>query len=237
MTSALRIGCLPILAFIGIFGALAAVLFIAVLPPDEEGDGAPDSSSDDSDSDEDSSGGSSAAGVAEGEIVETAMGLAWEDRVAVPFSAAPRHGEDVARPEYVEAAEEHADRNGIPINTAYFTDCGVYVATVIQASEVDPDFPARCTCNMFTYVQDSSKWETFYVEHEGHLEPGDILVQDIGGTNYGHIYFYTGEREDSDAPERYRSAVGASLHTRPPSGHSVMLTIGGHPYLVARFTG
>lgn len=169
------------------------------------------------DCEHDDGGGGS---VPEGEIPETSEYLAWEERVELPRSTAGSHGKEDAKPEFVEAADELASTP----TTAYYTDCGVFVATVMRSSGVDPDYPARGTGVQLSYVNNSDKYETFSATSEGELEPGDILVRP------GHTYLFTGERNSSDTGR----AQGASLYTRPPSGHNILLDGG---YTVARHKG
>ncbi|MDN6498894.1 MAG: hypothetical protein L0K44_03950, partial [Yaniella sp.] len=75
-----------------------------------------------------------------------------------------------------------------------------------------------------SYLRNSDKYETFYPSSEGDLQSGDILFLN------GHIFIYTGERHTgSDGRSQ-----GASLSTRPPSGHHTYLSDGRGGYEVAR---
>lgn len=171
-----------------------------------------------------SSGCTHAGDVPSGDITEAATHLAWDDKVTLPHSSAADHGREAAKEEYVEAADSiNSDRH-----TAYYTDCGVFVATVMLTANIDPQFPSRGTSQQLSYLSNSDDYEFFTPESEGELESGDILIAD------GHVYIYTGERH-SGADGR---ALGASLYTRPPSGHDFYLTdnVNGQ-YYAARFTG
>lgn len=170
----------------------------------------------------DQSGGGS---VPEGDIVEASMHLAWEERVALDYSTADDHGRDESRESFVEVAD------GLPQeqHTAYYTDCGVFAASVMRSSGVDENFPTRSTSAQRSYMQDSDDYETFYPESEEELEPGDILI------NSGHVYIYTGDRTGEDAQDG--RAQGGSLYTRPPSGHYFFLSDSGGQYMAARHTG
>jgi len=159
----------------------------------------------------------------DGDVVESAMYLAWEERVVLPQSFAHDYGRDAAKPEFVETSTSINNDT----HTAYFTDCGVYVATVMISSGTDPEFPTRGTGIQLSYLQNSSKYEVFTPSNEGELEPGDILIRP------GHIYLYTGERHEGIDGR----AQGASLSTRPPSGHHVYLSDSGGAYSVARYVG
>lgn len=162
--------------------------------------------------------------VPEGSVVETSMALAWEEKVALPFSSAYAYGRAESRPEYVDASTKlNSD-----LHTAYFTDCGVFVSTVMRTSGADKGFPARGTSVMMSYLQSSDKYEFFLPQSEGELQPGDILI------THGHIFLYTGERNTSATGR----AQGASLYTRPPSGHDFYLSdTSGRTYHAARLKG
>lgn len=161
--------------------------------------------------------------VPEGDITEASMHLAWDKQVKLPYSGASHHGQEAAKPEFVEASTSINN----DIHTAYFTDCGVFAATAIISSGVDPDFPVRGTSVQLNYLQNSSKYEVFIPSNEGELQSGDILIVP------GHIYIYTGERhEGSDG-----RAQGASLYTRPPSGHHFYLSDSRGAYYAARYVG
>ena len=159
--------------------------------------------------------------VPEGDIVEASMHLAWDKQVKLPFSGASNHGREAAKPEFVEASP--AINNDI--HTAYFTDCGVFVATAVILSGVDPDFPVRGTSVQLNYLQNSSKYDVFIPSNEGELQAGDILIVP------GHIYIYTGERHEGIDGR----AQGASLYTRPPSGHHFYLSDSRGAYFAARY--
>lgn len=158
--------------------------------------------------------------VPKGGVVDTAAYLAWEERVEMPRSTAYGYGEDKAKPEYVDAANKLSKDH----HTAYYTDCGVFVATVMISSGTDKSFPKRGTSGMYSYMQNSDKYKFFTPSSEADLKPGDILVK------HGHIYLYTGERNSSPTGR----AQGASLYTRPPSGHNMLL---GGEYKVGRYEG
>lgn len=158
-----------------------------------------------------------------GEIVETAKYLAWDHYVKLPFSAAGSHGRSAAKPEFVAVADSLASAT-----TAYYTDCGVFVASTMRSSGVDKSFPKRGTSVQINYLRNSPKYEFWRPTSEGELEPGDILITP------GHIYIYTGERNSSNTGR----AQGASLYTRPPSGHHFYLTdTSGRVYYAARHKG
>lgn len=161
--------------------------------------------------------------VPEGDIVEASMHLAHDERVSLEYSTDDRHGEDEAKDDFVDASTA-LDQ---PVDTAYFTDCGVFVATVMRSSGVDPQYQPRGTDAQQSYVEDSDDYQVFQPESEGDLEAGDILI------GPGHTYIYTGERHAGDDGR----AQGGSLYTRPPSGHHFFLSDSGGSYIAARFEG
>lgn len=161
--------------------------------------------------------------VPEGDIVEASMHLAHDERVSLEYSTDDRHGEGEAKDDFVDASTALDQA----VNTAYFTDCGVFVATVMRASGVDPQYQTRGTDMQQSYVEDSDDYQVFQPESEGDLEPGDILI------GPGHTYIYTGERHAGDDGR----AQGGSLYTRPPSGHHFFLSDSGGSYIAARFEG
>lgn len=161
--------------------------------------------------------------VPEGEIVEAASHLAWDKKVTLPVSSRADHGREAAKPEFVDTSTAI---NG-DIHTAYYTDCGVFVATVMISSGTDPNFPVRGTSIQLDYLRNSNDYEFFTPQSEADLQAGDILILP------GHIYIYTGERHSGQDGR----AQGASLYTRPPSGHDFYLSDSRGSYNVARFTG
>lgn len=179
-----------------------------------------------------SNGGCSSTAV-QGDIAQTAKNLAWAWRVELPFSSATGYGKDKAKPEFVTEANKLTS----DYHTAYYTDCGVFVATVMRASNVDPEYPARGTSVQMNYLQNSAKYETFYPKAESDMQPGDILIRD------GHTYLYVGSytTKNPQGKEEEWSAVGASLYTRPPSGHDFYLSSGAdagtNPFMAARYKG
>lgn len=162
--------------------------------------------------------------VPEGSIAETSMALAWEEKVTLPRSSAYGYGESASRPEFVAAATKlNSD-----LHTAFFTDCGVFVATVMRTSGADKSFPLRSTSVQMNYLSSSDKYEYFRPTSEADMKAGDVLITG------GHIYLYTGERNGTSTGR----AQGASLYTRPPSGHDFYLSdTSGRTYYAARLKG
>jgi hypothetical protein len=168
-------------------------------------------------------GAAGGCGAGNGDIVQTAMSLSWPDR---DESRGPN--KEDARPSYQDAMPKY---NGA---TAFYpyTDCGVFVATVMVMSGVDKDYQRRGTGSQRDYVKGSAKYETFDDFTDiSQLKPGDILVND------GHTFIYTGPFKDPDG--KTWTAVSASLETgsgygRVPQPSQTVLQDDNGKYTVAR---
>ena len=96
-----------------------------------------------------------------------------------------------------------------PNNTDDSSDCGKFVAAVMRASGVDPDYPASWVPSQYEYaVSKPDKYTVIRPAKESDLQPGDIMIADGGGSFY-HTMIYTGE-------DKY-PAVDASYQDRNPS--------------------
>jgi len=140
---------------------------------------------------------SSANGAVAGSIIDTALGFALESPATQGMTS-----KSDARPSY-QSAKETINPGG------QWSDCGVFVATVMIASGVDPDYPKVVTTTQLGYVRSKpTKYEiiekpTLQQGSVNTLQPGDILITS------GHTEIYTGK---SPYP-----AVDASLNDRVPS--------------------
>jgi hypothetical protein len=161
--------------------------------------------------------GGGACGAGNGDIVQTALMLAWDT---------PGHNstaKSAAKPEYQEAMPRY---NGATDWTPY-TDCGVFVATVMVMSGVDKDYVRRGTGSQREYVRNSSKYEVFEnLNNVSQLQPGDIFVHG------GHTFIYTGDYEGGDG--KSYNAVSASLGDHPPQASRVYFGDSRGHYTVAR---
>ncbi|MEU0090212.1 phage tail tip lysozyme [Kribbella sp. NPDC006257] len=140
------------------------------------------------------------AGGGNGSIVETAFALAWRDR---------GHGQEKedATPAYQKAMPEFNGSTG----TWPFSDCGVYVATVMVMSGVDKEYVRRITSNQRAYVRGSTKYQTFEnLSNVSQLQPGDIFVHNH------HTYFYVGSFKGADG--KTWNALSASLGSNAGNG-------------------
>ncbi len=151
-----------------------------------------------------SSTGSSSA--VAGNIVETAKSFAWDQPVARGVWR-----ESEAKPTYPPAQKQYNKSTG----TCEFSDCGVFVSTVMRASGVDTSFPARGTGIMMDYMRNSGKYLVDETPSLSEMQPGDILVVRYGGGGGGHIQIYTGQIGESGG--RKLVAIDAALCSRVPS--------------------
>jgi hypothetical protein len=139
------------------------------------------------------------SGIVSGDIVQTALSLAWDTG---------GHGKEKsdARPSYQQAMPKYNGSTG----TDEWSDCGVFVATVLVASGADPDYPKRGTLVQQPYMDSHpEKYEKLGdVSSTSQLQAGDILI------NSTHTYLYVG-----DQPGGF-NAVSASLHSHVPQASS-----------------
>lgn len=131
--------------------------------------------------------------VASGNVVQTALNLAW------PSTG---HGKEMAdaKPSYQVAMPRY---NGATTDDPW-SDCGVFVSTVMIASGADPTYPKRDTGAQLDYLQASSKYTEITSRNTADIQPGDIFVTD------GHTFLYVGPQSGG------YSTVAASLHDHVP---------------------
>jgi len=162
------------------------------------------------------SSSTSASGVVQGNIVQTALNLAWDTT---------GHGLNKAdaKPTYQVAEPKYNGSTGLN----EFSDCGVFVSTVMIASGVDKNYPKRVTGTQMTYLASSKNYKQITATTTAGLQPGDILVS----TN--HTYFYIGPQKGG-----YNS-VGASLnsHVPQPSGSVYWTDYQGITFKIFRYVG
>lgn len=157
--------------------------------------------------------GGCSGGVVAGSVVQTALSLAWDTT---------GHGKDQAdaKPTYQKAMPQY---NGATSDDPY-SDCGVFVATVMIGSGADTNYPKRGTPSQKQYIEaHPEKYTVVTASSTSELQPGDIFVSS------NHTYFYVGKQ-----PGGY-NAVGASLHGHVPQPTIVTFTdINGEAFLIAR---
>lgn len=159
----------------------------------------------------DTSTGSSAscgsAGAVAGDIVQTALNFAWQDvtypshgSADTPSCTSPdpaqnpsscHHGfqqlganspKVYTRQTYQDAWAKYNNAG-----STSFTDCGVYVATVLRASGVAKDYPASGSGGQLQWAQSHpDKYTVIGSPTVSDLQPGDVLV------NSEHTFIYVG---------------------------------------------
>jgi len=107
-----------------------------------------------------------------------------------------------------------------------FTDCGVFVATVVRASGVDPHYPTITTSVQEEYVKNSPKWKI--IENRGSatkIQEGDIFVTS------GHTYIVV--KHDG----KLMVAEGSQYNHGPYVDSMPYYDDNGVPFTIARFVG
>jgi hypothetical protein len=100
-----------------------------------------------------------------------------------------------------------------------FSDCGVFVSTVMIMTGADPTYPKRDTTAQLDYLAKSPKYIQVNATSTADLRPGDIFITD------GHTYLYVGPQAGG------YSAIGAALHDHVPEatgGAYFSDTVGGN---------
>ncbi len=138
-------------------------------------------------------------GVVAGSIVQTALNLAWHTSGHGPL-------EGDATPAYQEAMPKYNGSTG----ENPFSDCGVFVSTVMIASGADPSYVKRGTTSQMPYLEGHPDlYQSLGTpQSTSELQPGDILI------NSDHTYLYVGPQ-----PEGF-NAVSASLNGHVPESNS-----------------
>ena len=104
-----------------------------------------------------------------------------------------------AKPDYVQAVKTYNPANSSDGANWAFSDCGVFVATVLRASGTDPDYQLRGTDFQLSYVQTHpDKFDVVPFTDTSQAQPGDWFIND------GHTFIYVGpnaqtEQEVADA--------------------------------------
>lgn len=161
-----------------------------------------------------------------GNILETAKLFAIDK----PIGNTTGGWKQQAKPEFVAALEKFNPGPAKWGLDAGFADCGVFVATVMRASGVDPEFPASGTSYHERHLRNSGKYQIIENPKESDLLPGDILIHDKNGS--GHIGFYAGDLGNG------LWFIDASMRKRPPSyrdKYAVTSMLGNSRTFAARF--
>lgn len=158
-------------------------------------------------------------GAVQGEVVATALNLAWNTKGHGKFCAD-------AKPTYATAGP--GDRlnggalfefNNQAQHTDLCSDCGVFVATVMKASGVDPNYPARGTTIQRPYLEEQAragKYKRIELSRNAQqdtsvLQPGDILITTSG---LGHTQIYVGNQTGPNNSSY--NVASASLYSYVP---------------------
>ena len=96
-----------------------------------------------------------------------------------------------------------AYKNAPPTGSDY-SDCGVFVSTVMRRSGADPGYPASGTANQENHVRNSNKYSLVQLGPSNSLndlKPGDILIVNVGSGEggLGHTYIYLGSGKKASA--------------------------------------
>ncbi|HVI68831.1 MAG TPA: hypothetical protein VM581_00045 [Magnetospirillaceae bacterium] len=175
-------------------------------------------------------------GAGNGNIVETAFGLAWRDR--------KNQGHDdksYAKVTYQNAMPDIQGKStaeSVYENKTAWTDCGVFVATTIRLSGADPEYQKRGTALQLPYVirngdpnDPNRKYDIFRdFNNVSQVKPGDIFI--VSGGDVGHTFIFTGPYTGDDG-KKYDSA-SASWGQRVPMASNAYFEQEGYHYIVAR---
>jgi len=164
------------------------------------------------------------AGVGQGDIVKTALYYAWDT---------PGHGknESDAKPVYQKDMPKYDGAVG----EDPYSDCGVFVATVMIASGADPNYVKRGTADQEAYVRAHPELYVQRTKKPGEktlttqdISPGDIFL--VNGGGQGHTFIYTGSYTGGDGTKY--TAAAASLHGHVPQADQVYFSQGGVDFTV-----
>ncbi len=170
----------------------------------------------------DSTGADVGNGAVQGSIVKTALNLAWPNN-----GKHPGLGKSAARPSYQVAMPKY--NNQTDFNP--YTDCGVFVATVMISSGVDPNYAKRQTGTQLDYVSHHpDKYTEIHTTSTSGLQPGDIFIVNAGGQ--GHTYIYTGNYKGDDG--KTYNAAAASLNGHVPEADMTYFSQGGQSFRIWR---
>ena len=165
-------------------------------------------------------GGPGACAAGNGDIVATAVGLAWHS---------PNRHDGVAKTLATDAYQKMMPvHNGTDDNDQNpYTDCGVFVATVMRMSGADPDYPIRGTSTQEPYLRNSGKYDVFdNLTSIEQLRPGDIMI------GPGHTFLYIGPQEGDDG--NTYAAASASWNEHPPEFVNAYIDDDGKHFAAAR---
>lgn len=142
--------------------------------------------------------GDTGDGIVKGDAVKTALGLAWDTK-----QDQGKIKKSDAKPSFQAAMPKY---NGSTAATSW-SDCGVFISTVMRASGVDPNYPIQGTTVMLPYLRNHPEKYTIITEDAtsaSQLQPGDIIINDH------HTMLFVGQQ-----PGGY-DTVDSSFNDRVP---------------------
>ncbi len=178
------------------------------------------------------------SGVISKNIVQTAINLSWPNS---------QHGNQPTAS--YQAALKQYNPTGYSSTNGLGDDCGVFVATVMHASGVDPNYPSSDTVAQAQYVisHPTLYKVTYPIKSTSQLQPGDILIINKGTTDVngvitpgqagagagGHTFIYLGPQQNGN------NIAQASLGTLSASLGVAQLNdpLGRGYYLAAQYIG
>jgi len=164
-----------------------------------------------------SPGGCGAGAVIAGNVIQTAIALAWDT------TGHGKNKED-ARQVYQDAMDKY---NASP-DTDPYSDCGIFVATVMIATGTDTGYPKINTFDQIDYLRTHPQKYQIYedINDTSQLVPGDILI--YSDPPEGHTYIYVGPQSNGF------NSVSASHHDHVPEASNAYFSSGSHHFTVAR---
>lgn len=186
------------------------------------------------------------SGVTNGDVVKTALGLAWPE----PFDKKPgdssednRDNPNTPTSAYKTALKKY-NSAGFGVTAGLGNDCGIFVATVMHASGADASYPNSGTIIQANYVlQHDEKYDVIYPATTAELKAGDILILNEnttkdsngkvkvtggGGAAGGHTMIYVGKQKGG-----YDQA-SASYQERSANLTNTQLADNRGQYMIAR---
>ena len=164
------------------------------------------------------------SGVAAGDIVATAVGLALTE--PFPNGSYERSSALTAATGYTVSRDTFQAAKPQYNPSVAWTDCGGFIATIMRASGVDPEYASVGVTVQRNYVRaHPEKYQIIENATAADLQPGDILYVD------GHTTMYTGAETYPNVDASYGERVPS---VRNSGNHLWML---GRNATLARFIG
>jgi|GEM_PF-5717152 len=171
----------------------------------------------------DTTGGTTScgSGIFGGDIVKTAIGLAWPSGDHGPNKSDATPEYQTALPRYNSATDD-------------YSDCGGFVATVMHASGADTDYVGVYVPSQYDYVSKTAaaKYQIIRnVQDTTQLQAGDILMYvNLSNPGDSHTFIYVGQQSGFDGdgaaaslgghvPEAVSAAASFAYNGRALSGN------------------